>query len=61
VIKITYDYKCNECEKEFTIERSMKDDSDVICEFCGSKDVKRIFNVPTFKINCSGFCGKINP
>ena len=55
---LTYTYKCNKCNNEFTIEKGMNDDTQIKCE-CGNTDVNRIYSVPSFKINCSGFCGKI--
>ena len=55
---LTYTYKCNKCNNEFTIEKGMNEDIEIKCE-CGNTDIKRIYSVPNFKINCSGFCGKI--
>ncbi len=32
----TYDYECEKCEMSIEIVRSIKDDSDELCEKCGS-------------------------
>ena len=40
-----YDYKCNECLREFEIMRSMNDESNVSCEICGSDDTKKIIKI----------------
>lgn len=40
-----YDYRCQKCEDTFEIERSMRDESKVVCTKCGSEDVSRIFTV----------------
>ena len=56
---MTYDYKCNDCKKEFTIEKSMNDDSKVLCTKCESNNIQMIFKSPHIKVNCGGFCGKI--
>jgi putative FmdB family regulatory protein len=58
VVNLTYTYACNECEKEFLVTKGINEDIEIECE-CGSTDVRRVYSVPNFKINCSGFCGKI--
>jgi len=58
-MKLTYTYKCNSCEKEFEVTHGMNEEVIVECEKCGSKDVKRIYSVPSFRIDCEGFVGKI--
>ncbi|MBI1270928.1 hypothetical protein GC174_10895 [bacterium] len=40
-----YDYRCQECRKVFTVERSMNESSECSCEHCGSEDVSRIWNM----------------
>jgi putative FmdB family regulatory protein len=40
-----YDYRCSDCKTEFTVERSMKDDSQQNCLSCGSTKANRIWNV----------------
>ena len=55
----SYSFKCNECEKEFDITHGMNEEIIAECKSCGSKDVERIYSVPSFKINCDGFCGKV--
>ena len=55
----SYSYKCNDCETEFTIYKGMNEEVKVFCEKCESEDIERIYSVPSFKIKCDGFCGKI--
>jgi putative FmdB family regulatory protein len=40
-----YDYRCNECKIEFSVERSMSDATDTNCLACKSANVGRIWNV----------------
>ena len=39
----SYDYRCLECKNEFTVERSMMDDSQQHCVDCGSDNASRIW------------------
>jgi len=49
-----YQYKCNECSKEFEELRKMSEaDREIECPSCGSKDVKR--KLPTSV--CGGLSG----
>tara|TARA_Y100000592_G_scaffold35948_2_gene57006 strand:- start:28895 stop:29143 length:249 start_codon:yes stop_codon:yes gene_type:complete len=41
-----YRYICSDCDKEQTIMHSMTE-KDVICRFCESKDLKKIFKTMT--------------
>lgn len=41
----SYDYKCNACKNNITLERSMKDESAPVCSECGSEDMNRVWNV----------------
>ncbi len=45
MIMPVYDYKCNSCEKTFTIALSISnhDKSDVKCPDCGSASVAQLF------------------
>jgi len=54
----SYSFKCNKCKKEFTIIKSMNDDSEIYCE-CGSKDVRRIYKSVSIAWKCEGSCGKV--
>ncbi len=40
-----YDYRCSDCQENFTVERSMKDSSATCCDHCGSEKVARIWNM----------------
>jgi len=52
----SYDYKCKNCEKVFTIEKSMTDSSVPACIECSSSEVTRIWG----NIQLKG-CGKGGP
>lgn len=54
---MTYDFKCNICGKDFTIEKSINDDSEIECK-CGSKDIKRIYKSTSTIWKCNGAFGK---
>lgn len=42
----SYDYRCQECREQFSVERSMTEDaSGTVCEHCGSAEVSRIWNM----------------
>lgn len=62
---VSYEYKCSECKKVFTVERSMLDKSAVSCPFCEAGDVMKVFSPPAIIFRGSGFyCkdsnGKVN-
>jgi len=38
-----YDYNCKDCEKTFTIEKSMTDNTEPVCVYCNSSNVARIW------------------
>ena len=40
----TYDFRCNKCEKEFTLVITVKayEQRDFTCQHCQSKDVERL-------------------
>lgn len=40
-----YDYRCEECKQDFTVERSMSDNSVQNCLSCGSEKANRIWSV----------------
>jgi len=40
-----YDYRCQDCKNEFTVERSMKDDTKQPCLGCGGENANRIWGV----------------
>jgi putative FmdB family regulatory protein len=40
----SYDYRCSDCQSNFTIEKSMSDDSKPNCTSCGSTNASRIWN-----------------
>jgi putative FmdB family regulatory protein len=40
-----YDYRCVDCKTDFTVERSMSDDSKALCNHCNSENVSRIWNL----------------
>lgn len=47
-----YDYKCKDCEKPFFIICGISDNRDsVICEYCKSKNVSRLYNAVILKRN----------
>lgn len=39
----SYDYTCKACEKNFTIEKSMTDNTEPVCIYCNSANVTRIW------------------
>lgn len=49
-----YDYRCNDCNIIVEIYRSIKDDSNVLCEICSEKMV-RMFSDTTFQLKGGGW------
>lgn len=41
----SYDYRCQSCKNNVTLERSMSDDSTPLCTECGSEEMNRIWSV----------------
>ena len=39
----SYDYRCTDCKRDFTVERSMSDESKQRCIECGSEQASRIW------------------
>ena len=62
----SYDYSCKDCEKAFTIQKSMTDDTEPPCVFCNSSNVCRIWGNVQLKgggskgsvSGCSSSCSK---
>lgn len=52
-----YQYKCENCNKEFELVISIKNSSRVlvVCPHCNSLEVIRKWNVPFIKFTGSGF------
>jgi putative FmdB family regulatory protein len=44
----SYDYRCADCREEFSVERSMSDDTKQHCIQCGTHNINRIWNI-TFR------------
>jgi putative FmdB family regulatory protein len=40
----SYDYRCLDCKNEFTVERSMTDESHQHCISCGGENASRIWS-----------------
>ena len=53
----TYDFKCDDCELETEIVRSMKDTSDVLCEKC-SKPMRQVISGGGFILKGEGWAGQ---
>ena len=43
-----YEFKCSDCKKIFEINKERDGDDNIICPYCGSKNVKRIFSATNF-------------
>lgn len=50
----TYQYKCDNCENNFDIEKSVHDNSIPKCKFC-NLDLRKIFALGGILFNGSGF------
>lgn len=50
----TYQYKCNECEHDFEVFQSIKDDPITSCEKCGG-EVRKVYNATGIIFKGSGF------
>jgi len=50
-----YEYDCNDCGENFDLMRKLSDTSPVKCEKCESENVKKRFNVSSFKLIGKGF------
>jgi putative FmdB family regulatory protein len=46
----TYDFKCKDCNENFTVQVSIKDKSKVTCTKCGSREIEQKFR----RINVGG-------
>jgi len=46
----TYDFKCKDCSKNFTVQVSIKDKAKVTCPQCGSQDIEQKFT----RVNLGG-------
>ena len=58
---MTYTYKCNSCNKEFTITKSMNDASIPVCPYCNDNiNIQRVFSATNTIWHCQGNCGKVN-
>ena len=53
-----YDYRCQDCHTEFTVERSMNDQTPVTCRLCSSNKAERIWR--TFAMS-SGKSSSVAP
>ena len=56
----SYDYSCKKCNENFTIEKSMNDETKPMCPKCNSDEVARIwggFQVKGCGSSSSGSCG----
>jgi len=40
-----YDYRCQDCREIFTIVKSMTEEVEPVCGFCGSPNASRIWNL----------------
>ena len=45
-----YDFKCESCQKEFTVQVSISEKAKTTCVYCGSKEIKQQFK----RINLGG-------
>lgn len=50
----TYQYKCDNCESDFDIEKSVHDSSIPKCKIC-NLDLRKIFSLGGILFNGSGF------
>jgi len=50
-----YDYKCDQCETVFEVERRMSDTSRKKCPACRSKKTAKVFNAAGIVFKGSGF------
>lgn len=55
---MTYEYKCEECGREFEVEQSMKDPVLEICPYCNNQSVHRLVSKVGFILNGTGWPGK---
>jgi len=51
----TYDYACAACDTEFTVERSITDDSSAPCPQCGAEDTRRQISRTSFVLKGGGW------
>lgn len=52
---LTYEYKCEDCDHEFEVERRIADDSEEICPKCGSKHTFRCISSGEFVLKGGGW------
>lgn len=51
----TYEYKCNDCGKDFEVFKSIKDESLPVCPECNSNNVSRLISSTNFILKGSGW------
>ena len=51
----TYDYKCFDCEHEFSTQQKMSEDPIKVCPECGAESVKRLISATAFHLKGSGW------
>lgn len=54
-----YDYNCKDCNKNFTVNKSMNDTSTPSCPKCSSSNIKRVWGGFIVK-GCSSSGGSCN-
>jgi len=52
---ITYEYKCQNCNNNFTIKKKITDDSLIVCPKCKSENIKQIITSSKFALSGSGW------
>ena len=53
-----YEFKCSECGHIFEKNKRLKEDNNMVCSNCGSRNIKRVFSSPAFITNPTNNRGK---
>jgi len=52
---LTYEYRCNACNKQFEVEQRISDKPHAVCPFCGSSDCQRLISLSSFILKGTGW------
>jgi len=52
---LTYEYRCNACNKQFEVEQRISDKPHAVCPFCGSSECQRLISLSSFILKGTGW------
>jgi len=52
---LTYEYRCNACNKQFEVQQRISDKPFAVCPNCGSSDTQRLISLSSFILKGTGW------